>query len=461
MTIPNRQMHLNFFMMGTGHHEASWRHPETFPERSLDIRYYQELAQKAERAKMDSVFLADGLSNWGGSKYSRQGGLEPFTLLSALASVTERIGLIGTVSTTYDEPFHVARRFASLDHISRGRAGWNIVTSADEQAALNFGRESHLEHHLRYERAHEFLEVATRLWDSWEDDARIVDKESGIYAETDKIRAIAHKGEWFSVQGPLNVPRPPQGHPLLVQAGSSEDGKDFAAHWAEAIFTAQQTFEDAQAFYADVKARAAALNRNPDDLVILPGFAATVGETQAEAEDKEAELHALIAPERALTQFSRMFKVNLFTYPLDGPLPELPPVDEVNGHKSRYQLIKDLVEREQPTIRQLIERLAGGRGHRTFAGTPVQIADQLEDWFTGGAADGFNVMPPLLPGGLDDFVRLVVPELQRRGLFRTEYAGDTLRENYGLPRPANQFTRTAGFLKELPGQPLHREHSSV
>jgi len=435
-----RQLHLNLFMMSTGHHEASWRHPDAEPARHIDIRYFQDLAETAERAKLDSLFLADGLSNYGGSPYSRQGGLEPFTLLSALASVTRHIGLIGTVSTTYNEPFHVARKFASLDHISNGRAGWNIVTSADEQSAFNFSREQHLEHSSRYSRANEFLEVTTKLWDSWEDEAPVRDKETGIYADIEKIRAIDHKGEWFSVKGPLNVPRPPQGYPLLVQAGSSESGKSFAGRWAEAIFTAQQTLEEAQEFYADVKARADHYGRRAEEVQILPGFSPVIGDTHAEAVDKEGRLHDLIAPERALTQFSRLFKLDLFSYPLDSPFPELPPAEQVNGSQSRYKLIRDLIDREKPTIRELIHRLAGGRGHRTFAGTPIEVADALEEWFTLGAADGFNIMPALLPDGLRDFADKVVPELQRRGLFRTEYTGQTLRENYGLERPHNQFT---------------------
>lgn len=448
MNKTKRQMNLNLFLMSTGHHEASWRHPDTFPDQIQNIRYYQKLAQTAERAKLDSVFLADGLAAWNSSKYALQGGLEPFTFLSALSAVTERIGLIGTVSTTYNEPYHVARKFASLDHISEGRAGWNIVTSGSEIEAQNFGREAHLEHGARYERANEFLGVATKLWDSWEDDARIIDKQSGIFADTDKIRPIEHKEDWFSVRGSLNVPRPPQGYPLLVQAGSSDDGKAFAAQWAEAIFTAQQTLENAQAFYQDVKARVTQYDRSPEEIKILPGISAIIGETETEAKEKEAHLHELIAPERALQQLSGILKVDLLEYPLDGPLPELPSVDEINGNKSRFQLVADLAQREKLTIRQLIFRLAGGRGHHTFAGTATQVADELEAWFEVGAADGFNIMPAILPGGLDDFVTLVVPELQRRGLFRTEYRGSTLREHYGLPRPKNQFEGAEAVRRE-------------
>ena len=428
-------------MMSVGHHEAAWRHADTQPENVTSLRHFQRLAQTAERAKLDSLFLADGLATWSRGGHSLMGGLEPFTLLSALAASTESIGLIGTVSTTYNKPFHVARKFASLDHISGGRAGWNIVTSGSEIEAANFGREEHLEHKARYERASEFLDVTTSLWDSWDDDARIADKGAGIYVDVDKVRSIDHRGEWFGVKGPLNVPRPPQGHPLLVQAGSSEDGKDFAARYAEAIFTAQQTIEDARDFYADVKRRAGIHNRAPEELVILPGFAITLGKTQAEAEDKEAALHDLTNPQHGLTMLSNWLKIDASGLDLDGPVPPFPPLETVNGHKSRFQLIADLVERENLTIRQLLRRLAGGRGHHTFAGTPLQVADQLEEWFTTGAADGFNIMPPYLPGALDEFVAHVVPELQRRGLFRTEYTGTTLREHYGLSRPVNKYSR--------------------
>lgn len=441
MSESKRQMNLNLFIMSVGHHEAAWRHPDTHPERVTDIRYYQELAQTAERAKLDSIFLADGLATWGRVSHSVTGGLEPFTFLSAVGAVTERIGLIGTVSTTYNEPFHVARRFASLDHISNGRAGWNIVTSGSEMEAQNFSKEEHLAHPLRYQRAREFVKVTTSLWDSWEDDARIIDKAAGIYADADKVHTIDHRGEWFSVKGPLNVPRPPQGYPVLVQAGASDDGKEFAAQFAEAIFTAQQTLEDAQEFYADVKARTITYGRNPDQIKILPGISATLAPTEEEAKEKEEYLHSFINFKRGTGMLALLLKQDISQIDLDGPVPPFPPIEEVNGMKSRTQLVDELARRENLTVRQLIKRLAGGRGHRTFAGTPLQLADQLEEWFTQGAADGFNVMPPTLPGGLDDFVTLVVPELQRRGLFRTEYVGTTLREHYGLSRPENTFAR--------------------
>ncbi|MFJ9943666.1 LLM class flavin-dependent oxidoreductase [Streptomyces erythrochromogenes] len=438
MTAP-RTLHLNAFLMNAGHHDAAWRHPASAPERVTDLKYFQELARTAERGRLDSIFFADGLALWGKARYNALGGFEPLTLLSAIAAVTEHIGLIATVSTTFNEPFNLARKFASLDHISGGRAGWNIVTSGTLDEARNFNRDEHLEHSLRYDRAREFLDVATKLWDSWEDDAIVLDKEAGIYADTDKLHPAAHRGEYFGVAGPLNVPRSPQGHPLLVQAGSSESGKEFAAQYAEAVFTAQQTLADGQAFYKDLKSRLATYGRAEDDLLVLPGIAPVIGSTEAEAKALEQELTDLQVPEYGLAQLSGMLGVNLTGLPLDGPLPDLPEERDINGNKSRFTLVAELARRDGLDLRGLIARLGAGRGHRVFAGTPEQIADQLEQWFTQGAADGFNIMAPVLPTGLTDFVDQVVPILQRRGLFRTEYTGRTLRENYGLPRPANRY----------------------
>ncbi|TXS33584.1 LLM class flavin-dependent oxidoreductase [Streptomyces sp. ms191] len=438
-----RRLHLNAFLMNAGHHDAAWRHPRTQPERVTELAYFQQLARTAERGLLDSVFLADGLALWGNARYNALGGFEPLTLLSALAAVTEHVGLIATVSTTFNEPFHTARWFASLDHISGGRAGWNIVTSGTVNEARNFGRDEHLEHRLRYERAREFVDVTTKLWDSWEDDAILLDRERGIYADTDRVREINHRGEHFGVRGPLNVPRSPQGHPLLVQAGSSEDGKEFAARYAEAVFTAQQTLADGQDFYKDLKSRLAAHGRGEDQLLVLPGIAPVIGSTEAEARALEQELTELQIPEYGLAQLSGMLGTDLTGLPLDGPLPELPEERDINGNKSRFTLVAELARRDGLTVRQLIARLGGGRGHRVFAGTPEQIADELEEWFTQGAADGFNIMPPHLPGGLEDFVDQVVPILQRRGLFRTEYTGRTLREHYGLARPANRLAAAA------------------
>lgn len=432
----SRTLHLNAFLMGVGHHEAAWRHPRTDPRRIADVTHFQELARIAERGTLDSVFLADGLAVGPAVRHNIQAVFEPLTLLAALATVTEHIGLIATASTTYNEPFNLARAFASLDHLSGGRAGWNIVTSAQAREARNFNLDDHPAHADRYRRAAEFVDVAIKLWDSWEDDALVLDTAAGVFADTDRVHEIAHRGDRFQVHGPLNTPRPPQGRPLLVQAGSSADGIAFAARYAEAVFTAQQTLADGQAFYAELRRATAAAGRDPDGVKVLPGIAPVLGGTEEEAHALADELEALIVPEHALAQLSGMTGLDLTGLPLDGPLPDLP---DVQSHQSRYQLVVDLARREKLTIRQLIGRLGGGRGHRVVAGAPEQVADQIELWFTQGAADGFNVMPPLLPHGLEAFVDHVVPLLRRRGLFRHEYTGRTLREHYGLPRPASTY----------------------
>jgi FMN-dependent oxidoreductase (nitrilotriacetate monooxygenase family) len=440
---PNR-LHLNAFLMSVGHHEASWRLPESDPYAGWSVRHYQNLARIAERGKLDSVFLADSPVQQGNPARRPTGKLEPTVLLTALAGVTEHIGLIATASTSYNEPYNLARRFASLDHVSGGRAGWNIVTTAGADAARNFGLDDVPLHKERYQRAEEFVEVATKLWDSWADDAVIADKQTAVHADAAKVRSIDHRGRFFRVDGPLNVPRSPQAYPLLVQAGSSEDGRQFAARFAEAVFTAQQTLEEAQAFYRDLKKRTAALGRNPEEIKILPGIVPVIGDTEAQARELEAELERLISPEYAKRQLAERFKLDPDTLDLDRPLPaDLPTEDEIEGAKSRYTLIVDLARRENLTVRQLIARLGGGRGHRTFTGTPVQVADAIEEWFDNGAADGFNIMPAVLPSGIEVFAAKVVPILQERGLFRTEYRGTTLREHYGLPRPVNRLVLTA------------------
>jgi FMN-dependent oxidoreductase (nitrilotriacetate monooxygenase family) len=438
-----RELHLNAFLMGVGHHESAWRHPETDPAALGDATHFQNLAQIAERGTFDSVFLADGVQVMGDIRHTAAGHFEPLTLLAAIAAVTSRIGLIATASTGFSEPYNLARWFSSLDHISGGRAGWNIVTSAGDRAAQNFNADRNAEHATRYQRATEFLEVTTALWDSWEDDAVIADKASGVYADPAKVHEIDHRGTFFRVRGPLNATRSPLGRPLLVQAGSSEDGKAFAAAHAEAVFTAQQTFDDGRAFYRDLKNRLSQHGRAQDSLKVLPGIVPVLGGTEAEAERLAAKLDELIIPVRAVRQLSDLIDVDLTGHPLDEPLPPFPPVAHINGAKSRFELVRDLAERERLTLRQLLGRLGGGRGHQVVAGTPEQIADHIERWFTGGAADGFNVMPPLLPSGLTDFVEQVVPELRRRGLFRTEYTGTTLREHYGLARPASRFADRA------------------
>ncbi|MFB7949636.1 LLM class flavin-dependent oxidoreductase [Kitasatospora phosalacinea] len=441
-----KQLHFNLFIHDTGHHEASWRLPESDPTADLDLAFHQRLTRIAEEAKFDSVFLADSPSLWGDPSRRPSAKLEPTVLLAALAAGTSRIGLIATASTSYNEPYNLARRFASLDHLSGGRAGWNIVTTAGDAAARNFGLEGQPLHRARYERAAEFLEVSTKLWDSWADGALVADKEAGVHARPDRVRPADHRGRFFRVEGALNVRRSPQAYPLLVQAGSSEDGKEFAARWAEAVFTAQPTLAEGRAFYADVKRRAVAAGRDPEHVKILPGIVPVIGATEAEARELEAELDRLIRPEYAREQLATVLKVEPERLRFDEQLPaDLPTEDEVEGAKSRYTLIVDLARREHLTVRQLIGRLGGGRGHRTFTGTPVQVADTIRHWFEHGAADGFNVMPAVLPSGLEVFVAEVLPILRERGLFRTEYEGATLREHYGLPRPGNQYAFAGEF----------------
>lgn len=433
------RLHLNAFLMGVGHHEAAWRHPRTSQRRVLDVAHFQDLARTAERGRLDSVFFADGLAAGHRIKRNALAVFEPITLLSAMAVVTERVGLIATASTGYYEPYLLARAFASLDHISGGRAGWNIVTSGREDEAANFGLSQVPGHADRYDRAREFTDVAVKLWDSWEDGALRLDADQGVFADPDRVHTVDHRGERFGVRGPLNSPRSPQGRPVLVQAGSSEDGKEFAARYAEAVFTAQQTIEEGVAFHRDLKGRMAGFGRAPEELKVLPGIVPFIAPTERGAKELEAEFTALISPDYALEQLSRMLGVDLTGHPLDAPLPPLPGEDAIRGNKSRFTLVADLAERESLTVGELIGRLGGGRGHRTFAGTPVQVADEIQEWFESGAADGFNVMPPYLPGGLEDFVDHVVPILQERGLFRKEYEGTTLREHYGLPRPPSQY----------------------
>ncbi|RMI30364.1 LLM class flavin-dependent oxidoreductase [Nocardia stercoris] len=434
-----KTFHLNAFLMGVGHHEAAWRHPRTEAHRVLDVAHFQELGRIAERGKLDSVFFADGLAVGPRVQRNALAVFEPITLLSAIATATSRIGLIATASTSYNEPFNLARKFASLDHISHGRAGWNIVTSGGVDEAYNFGYDAIPEHARRYERAQEFVEVAIELWDSWESDAIVLDPETGVFADPDKVHTIDHHSERFRVRGPLNSPRGPQGRPLLVQAGSSEAGKEFAARYAEAVFTAQRTLEEGQRFYRDLKARLAKYGRAHGELKVLPGIVPFIADTEEQARALEQEFTDLISPDYALRQLSALLGVDLTEHALDAPLPPLPDESAIEGGKSRFTLVKELAEQEQLTVRGLIGKLGGGRGHRTLAGTPEQIADDLQAWFSGGAADGFNIMPPYLPGGLEDFVDRVVPILQARGLFRTEYTATTLRGHYGLEPVESQF----------------------
>ncbi|MEE4094656.1 LLM class flavin-dependent oxidoreductase [Pseudomonas viridiflava] len=441
MSTTARQMKLGAFLMATGHHVAAWRHPDVPADAGLDFKHYRHLAQVAEAAKFDALFVADSVAAATGdiaSRMARSDHFEPLTLLSALSAVTDHIGLIATATTTYNEPYHVARKFASLDHLSGGRAGWNLVTSDAAAEAQNFGRSEHVGHAERYSRAREFHQVVTGLWNSWADDAFTRDKASGQYYDPARVQVLNHQGEHFSVKGPLNVARSPQGQPVVVQAGSSEVGRDLAAQTAEVVFTAQTSLASAQAFYADIKGRLAAYGRSADSLKIMPGVLIVVAETEALAREKFESFQDLVEPEVGVALLGRMLgNFDLSGYPLDGPLPELPLTD--SGQRSRQKLLTELAEREHLNLAKLGRRIAGGRGHYSLIGTPEQVADALQTWFEQGAADGFNVLVPHLPGGLEDVARLLVPELQRRGLFRTEYEGTTLRENLGLQRPVNRI----------------------
>ncbi len=433
-----RELHLNLFIQSRGHHEASWRHPKATPHGLTEIRYYQELARAAEAACFDSLFLADQLAVPDDAARAPRNWLEPITALAAVAAVTERIGLIATASSTYTEPFNLARQFQSLDHISGGRAGWNIVTSWSVPAARNYGAGAQLSHEARYERAEEYVGVVKALWDSWDDDAILDDTASGDYARADGIRAVDHAGEHYSVAGPLNVPRGPQGRPVLVQAGSSDTGRAFAARHAEAVFTAHMQLETAKAFYVDLKARVAAAGRKPEHVLILPGLSPMIGSTEAEAKCFAEELADLADPETGRKRLSNRFGGHDFSHlHLDVPLraEDFPAPETVEAARSRTEVIVGLVEREGLTLRQLLGRLAGARGHFTFAGTPDQVCDLMVRWAEAGACDGFNMMPPVLPWMADALAEEVIPRLQARGLFRKAYGGATLRDHFGLPRP--------------------------
>jgi len=430
-----RELHLNLFLMPRGHHESAWRHPDSAPESLTDLALYAKAARIAEAAKLDAVFLADALVAPASGALIASGALEPITLLSALAAVTERIGLIGTASTTYSYPYTLARQFATLDHLSNGRAGWNIVTSWAPQAALNYGHDAEPSHAARYRMAEDFMQAVDALWRSWPADALVDDRASGVYSDGARILPVNHRGPFHSTRGPLNVPASPQARPVYVQAGQSEDGRAFAAEWAEVIFTAHLAKDTAQEFYADVKARAGAMGRRPEDVVVLPGISAAIGSTQAEADRVFEELDALTAPEIGLTRLSARFSGHDFSeVPLDRPLRanDFPDPDSVEASKSRAMGYARTALSEGLTMRQLLQKLAGARGHLTVAGTPERVADVIEDWFTSGAADGFNVMPPVIYQQLELFASEVVPVLQKRGLFRREYRGRTLREHFGL-----------------------------
>lgn len=433
MSEANRRMILNLVLSNAGSHRGAWRHPNTKLEEIHDLQHFLRLARRAESARLDSLFIADGLSVE--VKAVRHGpifGFEPLTLLSAIAAVTENIGLIGTVSTSFTEPYNLARGFASLDHLSGGRAGWNLVTTGVDRTAANFGL-THLPTHAeRCEKAREFAEVVLKLWSSWEKDALVQDAVSGVYADVNKVRDIFHEGKYFSVRGALNIMRSPQGRPLLVQAGSSEEGKDLAARYAELIFTIQRTFEDGKLFYDDIKARTARAGRPSHGIKVLPGLHVIVGATEEEAKEKAAELRELIPIERSVMSMSNMLGIDFSAYSLDDPFPKLPDPEKTNAYQTFHKMVKKIVDSRPITIREVVEKYWVGSGDLNVAGSPEQVADVMEYWFRNGAADGFNVMPQLGFGDTDLFLDLVVPELRRRGLFPAAYTGRTLRENLGL-----------------------------
>lgn len=435
-----RQMHLAAFMRPASIHTGAWRYPGAWPDANFNLPHLRQMIRRLEAACFDAFFMADHLAvlNMPVEALKRSHtvtSFEPFTLLSALSQATERIGLIATGSTTFDFPFHIARRFASLDHISSGRAGWNIVTTSNPDAALNFGLEEHLEHGERYKRAREFFDVVTGLWDSFADDAFVRDPTSGIFFDPDRMHVLAHKGQDYSVRGPLNIARPIQGWPVIVQAGASDAGRKLAAETAEAVFTSQSDVEAAREFYADVKGQMKTIGRDPGHMKILPACFVVVGDTVEEAQAKRARLDSLVDYANAIGSLSIALGHDASRFDPDAPLPDIP---ESNQSRSGRERAMRLARRENLTVRQLAQRLGGYAG-LAMVGTAETISDQMEAWLDAEACDGFTIMFPYLPGGLEDFCDRVVPELQRRKRFRSAYEGTTLREHLGLPRPANRF----------------------
>jgi FMN-dependent oxidoreductase (nitrilotriacetate monooxygenase family) len=439
----SRQMRLGAFMRPVGIHTAWWRYPGAAPDANFNLKHLIRFAQKLEEGRFDAFFMADHLSvlNMPMAALKRSAtvtSFDPLTLLPVLAMATEHLGLIATASTTFEPAYTIARRFASLDHISGGRAAWNLVTTSNPDAALNFGLTEHMEHGERYRRAREFYDVVTGLWDSWADDAFVRDVEEGVYFDPDRMHVLDHKGEFLSVRGPLNIARPVQGWPVIVQAGASDAGRQLAAEIAEMVFAGGGRLADSQNYYADVKGRAQRVGRNPDHVKILPGCLVVVGDTDEEARRKRALLDSLVHPDSGMASLSIALGTDASVFDLDGPLPDIP---ETEASKSGRERVIARARRDNLTVRQLAQ-ISGSYGGLAMVGTPKTIVDQMEEFFFGGACDGFNIMFPYVPGGLDDFVDRVVPELQRRGLFRREYEGRTLRENLGLPRPENRFFPT-------------------
>ena len=432
-----RKLRLGAFLAGTGSNMASWRHPEAVADGAINLEYYKELTRKAEEAKLDFVFFGDGLYISEKSHPNFLNRFEPLTLLATLAAHTSHIGLAATLSTTYSEPFTIARQFASIDHISGGRAGWNIVTSPLEGSALNYSKPEHPQHDLRYRMAHEYLEITKGLWDSWEDDAFIRNKETAQFIDPDKLHRLDYQGEFYSVQGPLTISRSPQGRPVLIQAGSSEAGRDFASRHADVIFTGQPSIEEARNFYNDVKGRAAKYGRDPRQILILPGCAPIVGRTAEDAERKYQEIAGLVEIQDALNYLGRYLNdMDFSPYGLDDPFPDLGDFAR-NGWETATDRLKKLAKDENLTLRQMALRTTTPKNN--FSGTPEQVADIMQEWFEAGVVDGFMINCAVLPVGFNDFIDLVLPIMKDRGLFRTGYEFSTLHENLGLPIPLNRY----------------------
>jgi FMN-dependent oxidoreductase (nitrilotriacetate monooxygenase family) len=441
--LRNEKMAFGIFFKNTGHHIAAWRHPDAQPDAGINVQHYADCAITSEKACFDFLFFADAAAvrdKASNEVLSRSAQFtayfEPTTLLSALAMVTKHIGLVATATTSYNEPYNIARRYASLDHISGGRAGWNVVTSGNASEALNFGRDEHYQHSERYRRAAEFVEVVRGLWDSWDDDAFEYNKEKGVFFDPQKLHTLDHKGTFFKVRGPLNIARPPQGHPVIFQAGTSEDGRELAAATAEGVFTSELTVEESQAYYRDVKGRMAKYDRAPDQMKIMPGCTVFCADTEAEARERYEYMQSLIDPVVGRDYIAGLLGMDLSDCPLDGPVPDRPsPRSEMGNFKN----IMSLARRENLSIRQLYSRLAGSHGKLCLIGSATQIADTMENWFENRACDGFILQPSYMPGDLDHIARVLVPELQDRGAVRTSYEGSTLRDNLGLARPASRY----------------------
>lgn len=433
-----KQMHLGaFFQTFLGHHLAAWRYPETKTEEVTSLSLYKEIAEQAEKGKFDLLFLADVLAhNDEDIAYTPQIRLEATTTMAALAVVTSKIGLVSTLSTTFNHPFNIARKFATIDHLSGGRAAWNVVTTAHDHEAGNFGLCQQIDHSLRYEQGEEFVEVTKKLWDSWEDDTLIMDRESGRFLDASKIHPINHQGRFYKVKGPINIPRPPQGHPIIVTASASEDGREFAAKHADILFTiAPSTVSEGKLIYDGIKQKVARYGRNPNHLAVMPGIVPFVGKTHKEAQEKFKHFQELILPELGIGWLSRYVEHDLSQYHPNEYLPELKNISEVNGEKGRFEHLSALAKDNNWTIGQLAKYFVRSQGHLFVVGSGDEVANKLSDWFVNGACDGFNVKFPYFPGGVKDFVDFTIPELQNRGLFRTEYEGNTLREHLGLELP--------------------------